>query len=234
MSPTRRSSAMAPRSYLHQLAEPLTNHSAILTPRRPTTERGPHNILDSVPPIFNTFADSFADPVANSSADKSATNVTLESPNTRHSQATSTQNPTVKPNPTPAPTQNPVILSEAQLSRRARISSAQPQDPIATIGSATRSGDTARSARREEARKTTRTAEAPTTLSPAPATTKDAPPTRTQPVEIHIGTVEVQLPAPPPTAPRPVSRDLNSIHTAARPARPLSRGLSWTYGLVQG
>jgi hypothetical protein len=56
-------------------------------------------------------------------------------------------------------------------------------------------------------------------------------------VEVHIGTIEVRVAAPAPAPPQPiVTRRRDPISSTGRPAHaePLSRGLAWSHGLVQG
>ena len=210
MRPTRRSSSPTSRSYLHQLAMPLPSQAKVLTPHRPHSERGPRNVLDSIPPIIESLLpDPFNDSPDSSPTHRSGTTRTSRASASSESPEASTR------------------TKESQPDQTASHSSSRSPHPPVILS--------------KESPSANRIPETLTPLLPTPSsqreytTSNPAPSTRTQPVEIHIGTVEVRLPAPPPPPdPKPVLRDLNSVHSPARPARPISRGITWTFGLVQG
>jgi hypothetical protein len=214
MSPTRRSPSPTSRSYLHQLAMPLPSQAKVLTPRRPLSERGPRNVLDSIPPIIESLLpDSFNDSF-NNSPDSSPTHRFGTIRTSRASASSESLEARAR-------------SKESQPDQIASNSSSRPPQPPILLS--------------KEFPSANRIHETFTPLLPTPSsqreytTSNPAPSTRTQPIEIHIGTVEVRLPAPPPPPdPKPVPRDLNSVHSPARPARPISRGITWTFGLVQG
>lgn len=242
MSPTRRSSSSTSGSYLHQLAAPLPSPSRILVPRRLNAERGPHDVLDSIPPILESnraSTDDFPDRSLNARFDSTPrTSAASEAPEAqdehRSRMAHLRRGPIadqVSHYGSPIPFIAGQQLKEPQPDPSpVQIFSYRPLQALASrseeVSSASGTGDTLNPL--------------PLSQSPRPvyttrAASNAALSTRTQPIEIHIGAIEVRSSAPPPPSdPRPVSRDLNSIHTAASPVRPFSRGLTWTYGLVQG
>jgi hypothetical protein len=223
------------RSYLRQLAEPMPRTAVPLIPRRPAVERGAatRSSLDAIPPILdgteaiNTFATELQPTrAASSSANPVAP---------RRSKTSS------RPDPSPAYT---AVGKSAVLGQPTTQSSASA--PEAVLLSTTREHTTTQTktpfaATQENAQLQPVLAQSvsaqSTPLSVAPPQTT-AQSERRQDISVHIGTIEVRVPAPPTRLPDPARAALKSRNTQhavpSRASEPLSRSLAWMQGLIQG
>lgn len=240
MSPSRRSSFTS-RSYLNQLAAPLPTSSSILTPRRLNTERGPHNALDSIPSILESVqpsANYLADRSLNTRFDStpriSPASEAPEAQDEQRNRVTHLQRDPITDQVSHH--NNPISFVAGQ-----QLNEPPDPSPVPIFSShppqaaANRSDQVFSASRTADTLTPLRLSQSPSREYTTNASSNAASSTRSQPIEIHIGAIEVRSSAPPPPSdPRPASRDLNSMHAAAPPARPFSRGLTWTYGLVQG
>jgi hypothetical protein len=235
-----RRTSSATRSYLHQLAEPVPHPTALLTPRRPA-EHGAsaRSALDAIPPIL----DSISEP---------------------HLEAATPHLQIANPAPhkgrrqTPPPSALPVEVSTqrqlttANTSRRdkrtARTSSGA-DDALPRPHDATRESPSApeplalqnNAGYRSEDRGQSLAVTPSTTARIASNASAQAEPNRiardesSPGIRVHIGTVEVRTATPVPD-PKPAPAIDRRAHTGRSgiAAQPLSRGLAWSHGLVQG
>jgi hypothetical protein len=80
-------------------------------------------------------------------------------------------------------------------------------------------------------------AQATSPFSPTPPQTAAKTEKRPE-ISVHIGTIEVRVPAPPARTAQPAPAALNPRNpqhaVPSRASEPLSRSLAWSHGLVQG
>lgn len=239
----------APRSYLRQLTAPLPATAALLRARRPLA-RGAGPVLDAIPPIVD-FVENIAyhagapDPPAAASPPRNAPPYTPEVPANVLSSVRSA-------GPHSDLQRDAISPSVAAAREAVRTTTASRHEEDVHEPVAPRRIGGRRSVANGEAapqRRTRLDAEPASSLrfafaKPSSQTlvsssaNSNAEAKGGRGVQVHIGTVEVRVAAPPPSLPQPSPnqrRDPISNQTG-RPAHaePLSRGLSWSYGLVQG
>ena len=230
----------APSSYLHQLAAPLPHPAVLLHARHPVT-RGVSSVLDAIPHVVD-FVDS-ADSVENSSPRN-------PSPQTPHaappSVLSSVHSTIAAPDVHGKATSLPVIPAPAAARPSAASSDAedvpQPAAPRSRLRQRSAAPQPSTRLDPEPASRLSTASLRPSLAEPSsPRLASPSAPyaeaKRSRGVQVHIGTVEVRLAAPPSLPPPPANRHRDPIpsHTG-RPAHaePLSRGLAWSHGLVQG
>jgi hypothetical protein len=226
----------APRSFLRQLAEPIPRAAAPLIPRRPATERGAatRSSLDAIPQIIDvteTQDSGASEPQHAQSASSIARRVpqrrTKTSIRFEGSQVESTTStPAVHTQPAKQPSASAAeTILQSAMREHARTQTKSPS-----------------SANQEDAHLQSVLAhpvstQAASPLSPTPPQTT-AKTEQRRGVSVHIGTIEVRVPPPPPRTPQPApaAPDPRNAKNAAsgRTSEPLSRGLAWSHGLVQG
>jgi hypothetical protein len=239
-------STSATRSYLHQLAEPVPQPAALLTPRRPT-ERGasPHSALDAIPPIL----DSISDPLAEAAAP--LRQMTAGSTHARRAQTPRSRGLSVSTQLQPgteADDSSQTASSTWTAARRVSTTLAGDealQRPDNTTREIPSSRETQtlqnKAAPRSEDR---RQIFAHATSAMARIAAKESGHADPNHIardqsrrgsRVHIGTVEVRSVAPVREA-KPAPAIDRSTHTgrSGAAAEPLSRGLAWSHGLVQG
>jgi hypothetical protein len=244
-------SPSATRSYLRQLAEPVPHPAALLTPRRPA-ERGAstRSALDAIPPIF----DSISDTPARDTAPR------LQLP-ARSSHARGEQTPRSRALPVDASTQpqptepdnswQPASRTSTAARRDKRITSTTlaGDEPLPRPHSTTRESPSSReplalqenAAPHNEDRKKSFTHTPSATGRIASKASAHAEPNHiardqsSRGIRVHIGTVEVRTAVPVrESKPAPaIDRNFRSGRSGVA-AEPLSRGLAWSHGLVQG
>ena len=228
-----------PRSFLHQLAEPIPRSAAPLLARKPPNNRGIANqsALDLLPPILDT-------------AETPATKLTTQRANPHNPLAqpqppanTNQPSQSARPdavNPTPLP-------DEARTPRTPQPSSPArlvPQHPLAERPSEI---DQLPTSSQKTAELEFTSPHSPAAQASSSASNPTAKPSHTgnsnhQPSpgsRIHIGTIEVRVPPTPAQNPQaaPALREVHSRigpPTQRRAAEPLARPLAWSQGLVQG
>ena len=246
----------APRSFLHQLAEPVPATAARLTTPRPTGRGVASHV--AIP----TIVDATSDPRLPDTRILDATGT----PGTFTAEPIATQQSTSK---TPRPrTQRsetaaqhqPIESSQLIETTTLRTPSAQQTRAWPLLARAhettLRADSILQSTLRDRttATSTTQTA-TPNTVtlesiharstssqpeSPLPPQSFRQPATaeRRPDISVHIGTIEVRVPQPPTRTPppAPAANTRNAQHAAAstRAAEPLARSLAWSHGLVQG
>ena len=250
-------SPSVPQSYLHRLAEPVPQRTALLTTRRPAYLG--QSVREAIPPIL----DSISDPVTSSPASHQTTPRTIL---TRRVKTLPSQTLPVDASDHQANRSPQVAIDADPLAEAASSTSIASDTPItAQLGPrtvvATPTSDKVRtdrlnaerenlaalaeaftsekdaSSKSEDPRQTfTNT---PTTATYNAATvssrTEPIPIARDQSSRVHIGTVEVRTAAPvrePQPTPAVDRRSLAGRSALA--AEPLSRPLAWSHGLVQG
>jgi hypothetical protein len=225
-----------PRSYLRRLAEPMPRTAVPLMHRRPAIERGAatRSSLDAIPPILdvteaiNTFATELQPTQAASSSAKPVAprrSKTSARPDLSHS-FTITGESAVRVRPTK---QSSASLPEAVLPNTTREhTTTQTKTPFAAIQE---------NAQLQPVLGHSASAQPTPPLSLAPPQTT-AKSERRQDISVHIGTIEVRVPAPPTRIAERAPAALNprNIQHAvpSRASEPLSRGLTWMQGLIQG
>ena len=229
--------SVTPRSFLRQLAEPIPRTAAPLIPRRPAAERGAatRSGLDAIPQILDVTERKdtvAAEPQATQPANSAAGR--LRPRRTKHERTI--RNLPSQPN-------NQRICG----GRSAREVSLPRMHPDAILQSTRREHTTTQSktpsastqeiAHLQPVLAHSVSAQATSPLSPTPSQTTGKSERRPD-ISVHIGTIEVRVPAPPARGPQPAPAALsprNTQHAApSRAAEPLSRSLAWNHGLVQG
>ena len=228
--------SVTPRSFLRQLAEPIPRTAAPLIPRRPAAERGAatRSGLDAIPQILDVTERKdtvAAEPQATQPANSAAGRLR---PRRTKTSARSEISPV-----------NPTTSTFAVDAQPANQSSADAPDAIlqstrrehTTTQSKTPSASTQEIAHLQPVLAHSVSAQATSPLSPTPSQTTGKSERRPD-ISVHIGTIEVRVPAPPARGPQPAPAALsprNTQHAApSRAAEPLSRSLAWSHGLVQG
>lgn len=228
--------SLTPRSFLRQLAEPIPRTAAPLIPRRPAAERGAatRSGLDAIPQILDVTERKdtvAAEPQATQPANSAAGRLRPRRTKTSAGSEISPVNPTTS-----------AFAVDAQ---PANQSSADAPDAIlqstrrehTTTQSKTPSAATQEIAHLQPVLAHSVSAQATSPLSPTPSQTTGKSERRPD-ISVHIGTIEVRVPAPPARGPQPAPAALsprNTQHPApSRAAEPLSRSLAWNHGLVQG
>lgn len=226
----------APRSFLRQLAEPVPRTAAPLIPRRPVAERGAatRSSIDAIPQIIdvteakNTLA---AETHASQPAGSIATHVSSRRAKTSTRSRSSQDDTTAS---------EPVVLASPIKQYSAHASAAALQPNTRRPNSKRTEGLPA--AKQENAQlhsvlAHSASAQGPSTFSPIPQQTRVKTDRRPS-VSVHIGTIEVRIPAPPTRIAQsaPAAHDSRKANSAVpgRASEPLSRSLAWSHGLVQG
>ena len=250
-----------PRSFLRQLAEPVPRTAAPLIPRGPTTERGAatRSSLDAIPQIVdvtetkNTLA-------AEPQHTRAAGSIARPLPPRRTKTSARSENSQVdKTTSTPAEHGQHAGLSSANAAdtilqsttreytstqtntpRTATQKDAQPESVVAhsvSTQAASSLSPTQENAQLQSvlAHSLSARATSPPSGTPPQSTAK----TEKRPdISVHIGTIEVRVPAPPTRTLHPAPAALNARNTqravSSRASEPLSRSLAWSHGLVQG
>jgi hypothetical protein len=235
-------SSSATRSYLHQLAEPVPHPAALLTPRRPP-ERGTsaHSALEAIPPILDSISDTLAGDAPHARRAQTA-----------HSRALSVDAFT-QPQPTTEPDNSWQPASSASTAtrrdKRTISTTLAGDEPLLRLHNTTRESPSPReplalqenAAPQNEDRKKSFTHSPSATARIASKASTDAEPNHiardqnSRGIRVHIGTVEVRTAAPvrePKPAPA-IDRNFRTGRSGVA-AEPLSRGLAWSHGLVQG
>ena len=243
----------AERSYLHQLVAPLPHPAELLHARRPIA-RGPGSILDAIPTVIDSV-EAFAE---HAGAPDSATEVPSlrnPSPQTSHNLASnvfsSVRSSSAPPDALDEVTSAPVAPAFAAARPASAFSNAEevPQSAAPPSSMRQHSAPNSETPRQRSTRSSPEPQFASASRLPTFAvppsvrlassfTPPDARANRSRGFKVHIGTVEVRLAAPPAPPPPPsanLHQDPILSHTG-RPAHaePLSRGLAWSHGLVQG
>jgi hypothetical protein len=225
-----------PRSYFRQLAEPIPRTAALLIPRRPAAERGAatRSSLDAIPPIIDVTEakETIAAEPEHTRAASSIANV-LPSRRTK-SGARSRRSQVNTPTSTPAAHAKLAKQSSATAAEKILQSSMREHSSMQT--------DTPPAAIKENpqlqpllAHIVSAHATSPLLPTHPQATSKTA---KHPDISVHIGTIEVRVPAPPARSQQtaPATRNpRNSQHAVpGRASEKLSRSLAWSHGLVQG
>jgi hypothetical protein len=238
----------APRSYLQQLAAPLPQTAALLYARRPVA-RGAGSLLDAIPPIVDSVdsVETFDGHTGVPDLPTDASSPRNPSLHTPHGVLPHVRSASPPLDVQRDATSVPVVPASA---RPATASShvedvTQPATPRSSLrhrSAATGQVAPERSSRLDPEPQLLTAALRPSFAEPSSppfASAKvNAEAKRGRGVQVHIGTVEVRVAAPGPRLPQPSPNqrgDTISNHTG-RPAHaePLSRGLAWSHGLVQG
>lgn len=230
------------RSFLRQIAEPIPRAVAPLISRGTIHSRGgaSRSPVDLIPPILE----------ANEGSDK---NVSNEQQVLRSSIAppakqgvprsgTSSPRPMPQQNSAPIPSTQAPRNSATAAERRTNTTALGPQSPPQEHPHAHKPHTTENSSRFEFATPHSFTAESSTAHSEAPITQSQvsvSQPRDKSGTRVHIGTIEVRIPAPPVRNSQPAVRtkkaESRGAHSASsRTAETLARGLAWSHGLVQG
>ncbi len=225
-----------PRSFLRQLAEPIPRAAAPLFARRPAAERAAatRSSLDSIPPIIDVTGTKDTLP-AESQPAQAASSVVRRSPPRRAKTGAQSESSQVNTTAnTPAVDAQPAKHSLANAAETI-FESTMPGD----TGTPTKTppAETQENAHLQSVLAHSVSAQANSPFSPAPRGT--AAKTEKRPdISVHIGTIEVRVPAPPARTPQPAPAALNPRNTQhgvpSRAAEPLTRSLAWSHGLVQG
>jgi hypothetical protein len=251
-----------PRSFLRQLAEPVPRTAAPLIPRRPVAERGAatRSSLDAIPQIIDvteTKNTQAAEPqhtqAAGSIARRSPSRRTRTSARSESSQVddTATGIPAVHgphAGPSSANAADTILQSTMRES-----TSAQTKTPTTAAHEGDQSqsvlphsistqatspvSPTQENAQLQSVLAHSRSAHAASPPSPAPpqSTAKTG---KRPDISVHIGTIEVRVPAPPTRTPQPAPAALKARNTqhavSSRASESISRSLAWSHGLVQG
>jgi hypothetical protein len=239
-------SSSATRSYLHQLAEPVPHSAALLTPRR-AAERGAslHSALDAIPPIL----DSISDPLAEAAAPHHQ--ITTGSTYARRAQTPRSRALSVSTQPQPgteAENSSQPASGTSTAARRASTTLAgdeslrRPDNAMREIRSSRETQVLQDKAAPHSEDRGQFFAHAPSATARIAANASGhADPNHIardqsrRGIRVHIGTVEVRSAAPvrePKPAPA-IDRSTRTGRSGAA-AEPLSRGLAWSHGLVQG
>jgi hypothetical protein len=238
-------SSSATRSYLHQLAEPVPQPAALLTPRRPTERGATHSALDAIPPIL----DSISDPLAEAAAPHHQ--ITAGSTHAGRAQTPRSRALFVSTQPQPgteADNFSQTTSSTSTAARRASTTLAgdealqRPDNTTReTLSSretqaledkaALQSGDSKQFFAHASSATARMAAKASAHADPNPIARDQS----RRGIRVHIGTVEVRT-AAPVREPKPAPAIDRSTRTGRSgvAAEPLSRGLAWSHGLVQG
>jgi hypothetical protein len=240
-------SSSATRSYLHQLAEPVPQPAALLTPRRPTERGATHSALDAIPPIL----DSISDPLAEAPAphhQMAAGGTRARRAQTLRSRALSVDAATQPHFGTGADNSSLTASGTWTAARRASTTLAADevlQRPDNTTRDTLSSRETHAlqdnaALQSGDSKQFFAHASSATARMAAKASALDDPNhiARDQSrrgIRVHIGTVEVRT-AAPVREPKPAPAIDRSTRTdrSGVAAEPLSRGLAWSHGLVQG
>jgi len=226
-----------PRSFLRQLAEPIPRTAAPVIPRRPTVERGAatRSSLDAIPQIIDateTKHSLAAEPQHTQQASSAARGLPSRriktSPRSESSQVTSNASTSgVHAQPakqSSANTVEPVLQSTI----REYTSTQTKTPPTATQEIPSLQSVLAQSI----------SAQADAPLLPTQPPQTPAKTERRPDISVHIGTIEVRVPAPPARTTQPAPASLNPRNSQrtvpSRASEPLSRSLAWSHGLVQG
>ena len=227
-----------PRSFLHQLAEPIPRAATPLLPHKSATNRGIPNqsALDLLPPILDvgeTLANNVTTPPAHS-----LDPLPQERPG--NSASLPPQTAQLHTAPTPSLRPSPASAVAAQPSRPARL---VPPTPLPARPSETDHRPTApqRTAQLEFTSPHSSSAQSSSSLaSNHPATPPHSGNSKHERgigTRIHIGTIEVRVPPSltqnPQTAPVPRDAYSRIRQLTPRPPEPLARPLAWSQGLVQ-
>jgi hypothetical protein len=210
--------------------------------RRPT-ERGAGSVLDAIPPIVESWdsVETFDDHTGTPDSSAETSRQRKPSPQTPRdalsnvlSSARSTHFADVQDEATSLP------VAPASAARPATVSSHAADVPQsgASRGAHRQSSAPIREASTglDPERQVSTATLRPSSLGLDSSSARHAEAKRGRDVQVHIGTVEVRLVAPPSPPPPPNrQRDPIPSHTGGPAhAEPLSRGLAWSHGLVQG
>jgi hypothetical protein len=226
----------APRSFLRQLAEPIPRTAAPLIPRCPAVERGAasRSSLNAIPQIIDvtvTNGSGTPEPQHTQPAASIArrtpqhrTKASVRSESSQVNTATSTPAVHVQTAKQSSANSTGTVLQSAM---REQTNTQAEMQPTATLEDAQLQSVLAHSF----------SAQATSPLSTTPPQTTAKAEKRPD-ISVHIGTIEVRVPAPPTRAPQRATAALNSRNTRhvvpSRASEPLSRSLAWSHGLVQG
>jgi hypothetical protein len=223
------------RSFLRQMAEPIPRAVAPLVSRGPGTGRGATapSALDLIPPILE---------VNETAPDNRNTTRSFTPPTTRQGEprtATSSLASTLQPN-----------VGGAASARRHRETESSTAGSTQTVEPVPQSSPH-ESPPAYQLRSTQENVRFQSTTLHSFAENLPSQPNRaiTQPqviasqpeyisgTRVHIGTIEVRVPAPPTPNPQPAVKTTKAgrgYDAPGRSAEPLARGLAWSHGLVQG
>jgi hypothetical protein len=226
----------APRSFLRQLAEPIPRTAAPLIPRRPAVERGAasRSTLNAIPQIIDVTEIRDAGAPEPQQAQPAASN--SNRPPQRRTRASA------------RPDSSLVNTTTSTAALHAQTAKQSSPNQTETILQSSMREDTSNQAETPSAAAQLNaplqsvlahsfSAQATSLLSPAPPQTTAKAGKRPD-ISVHIGTIEVRVPAPPTRAPQPAAAALNPRNTRnavpSGASEPLSRSLAWSHGLVQG
>jgi hypothetical protein len=235
-------SSSATRSYLHQLAEPVPQPAVLLTPQRPI-ERGasPHSALDAIPSILDSISDPLAEHHQITTGSTHARRA--QTPRSRTLSVSTQPQPGTEPDNSWQPASNSSTTARRASTTLAGDEALQRPDNTTreTLSSRETQALQDKAAPRSEDRRQI-FAHAPSAIAriDSNASAHDDPNhiARDQSrrgIRVHIGTVEVRSAAPvrePKPAPA-IDRGTRTGRSGVA-AEPLSRGLAWSHGLVQG
>jgi hypothetical protein len=247
-----RRTSSATRSYLHQLAEPVPHPTALLTPRRPA-EHGAsaRSALDAIPPILDSISEphleaatphlQIANPAPHKGRRQTSPPPALPvEVSTRHQLTTASDSASHFASNT---------ANTSRRDKRTARTSSGADDALPRPHDATRESPSGpeplalqnNAAPRSEDRTQSFAHTPSTTARIASNASAQAEPNRiardesSPGIRVHIGTVEVRTATPVPD-PKPAPAIDRRAHTGRSgiAAQPLSRGLAWSHGLVQG
>jgi hypothetical protein len=231
-----RRKSTTPRSFLRQLAEPIPRTAAPLIPRRPAAERGTatRSSLDAIPQIIDV-TETRNTGASEPQHAQQASSIAKRVPKPRTKMSARSEGSEVN-----TTTNTPAIHA-----RHAKQSSANAAGKILqssmhehigteneTLPRATQEDPHLQSVLAHSV-----SAQTTSPLSPTPPQTT-AKTERRPEIKVHIGTIEVRVPAPPMRNAQPARPALNprnsQLAIPSRASEPLSRSLAWSHGLVQG
>ncbi len=244
-------SPSATRSYLQQLADPIPQPAALLIPRRPA-ERGasPQSAFDAIPTILDSVSDPRAEAVtpryqaANAARQKEEAQTSnsralpIDLFRERAFAAQSDIDSESAPNAakTARPQKRTVSTmpsTDEALPRPHTMIQENPssREPLSLQDNAVPQSEDRKQSFTETPSTTARIASKASAHAEPNLTARDQ---SNSGIRVHIGTIEIRA-AAPVREPKPAPAIDRSVRTG-RPgvAEPLSRGLAWSYGLVQG
>jgi hypothetical protein len=243
----------ATRSFLHQLAEPIPQGFVALVPRRSPAERGAatRSSFDAIPPILDV-----TEATADVSSDERHREHTL--PSMPQSLQTQTQRrqpapprQLVRASTTTGATLRPAQTTPTSMAPASHAADSAQQDPAQERAdryerSAMQSAPAASADETEEDNRhqpsiqlprAKQVASTPFPIALSHSLHGSAQAERSPDIRVHIGTVEVRVPASQARSSQPTPANTRTAHHSAassRAAEPLTRSLAWSHGLVQG
>jgi hypothetical protein len=243
-------SPSAPQSYLHRLAEPVPQPTALLTTRPPASPG--QSVREAIPPIV----DSISEPITATPAQREAVPRTILTRRVQTFPGDATNHPAsgfehvainVRPlteinSSTSVTSDTPITAQRGQRTAFSKLTTdkvrpyrnSATRENLAAIPETPENNATSKS---EDPRQNFTHAPATATYNAAAVSgrTEPIPIAREKVSRVHIGTVEVRTAAPVrEPQPTPAIDRRSLAGRSALAAEPLSRPLAWSHGLVQG